>query len=784
MLRQPQPASATVTRTGSGLSPPTTQYQSSGSLLKRGSTISGSPDDFQNFAGNTGASGPTLLHTADDSFTDSYFEEVNDANRREMHDLRLQHLSQKANAPIKKTVNGTRAASLGASAVNAPQAVKMVKKYVPTPNGIKVIEVPEATIKKEMARSNSIRSGLNVSRAGSLTLRKSSQGSLNSRVPRSGSMGSVGGYTPSSRVSSLIKQAPPLLPAMTEQSGLEGSTDTQEKEFHDLQIQIEHEKKLAQELAKKKKEYEQYKVQRLQMQRDLEVLREELSSPIESKTDMYSGLQLNTNQADPVLTDSVADHNQQHLDDHYDNIKAATSASLEYTLNPTMDPKSMHIPDGHPGSTDETLQASSDNAHLYIHESPFASRDQLDEIRLIEQYDGSKEENVLEVPDITFDTSSYEDLDNENDHNLKPTFQESPEVIEEPISTQFSNDAVLSDGEHLGAPPHLIPENASTHSLTSGESYESPHRTKKPMKSAMKSSSSLNKAGKDPHYAKAKQTAAHEAYLSLTTAENTRLNSKLSANQLSPTMAMPASPSTTPKRMPLSLRKSQVISQQQQQQQMVKSLRPQSTEPGRYPTPNSAAGPRTLRKQTPHTYVQPMPPHPALMPNYKSPSKIRAAELYEKANLRPTSIQQPLERKSSFTKLPDKSSRPMSLPPGQQGQQIHIPPSLSRVSSQATVQHTAKPAARQPRTTLRTSHAGGPLPVLYGSRLNDSDGEDIPFKSGFSSRFHDSDDDLPARVLPQQEVQDVSFDSKTSKSTAGGKEKKKFGKLRKLFGKH
>ncbi|KAG7195093.1 uncharacterized protein KQ657_004209 [Scheffersomyces spartinae] len=810
------------------LSPPVTQYQSSGSLLKRGSTISGSSsDDFHNFAGNTGASGPILLdsNTVDDSFTDSYFEEVNDANRRDLHDLRLAHkpTTSTKTSQKKKAVGGSlragsiRTGSLGsASGINnntsnggdPPGTVKMVKKYVPTPSGIKVIEVPEATLKKEMARSNSIRSGLNVSRAGSLTLRKSSQGSLNgSRIPRSGSMGSIGAYTPSSRVSSLVKQAPTSLPPMTELSGLEGSTETQEKEYHDLQQQIDHEKKLAHELAKKKKEYEHFKALRLQMQKDLEVLREELTSSPEANNYQPN---LNPNSTDPVLTDPVINMKEDQYLDH--KTVPTTSTSLEYTLNPTMDPKSIHIiPDGSDhtgGGTDETLQATSNDAHLYIHESPFASRDQLDEIKVIEQFEDSKEENVLEVPDITFDNSYYEGHehdDDDDDEDLKPKFQDSPEVIEEPLSTQFSNDTLP---DHLGAPPQLVAEEnaSSAHSLTSAESYESPHRTKKPMKSAMKSSSSLNKGNKE--FTKAKQTAAHEAYLSLTTAENTRLNSKLSANQLSPTKGMVpgtaaaaaggGSPVTTPKRMPLSLRKSQVSAQQQQQQQMVKSLRPQASEHGHGPYPPPSG--RTLRKQSPHphpTYVQPMPPHPALMPNYKSSSKVRAAELYEKANLRPISVQQPLERKSSYSKLPEKQ-RPMSMAAQSSSHPHHHEAQpLSRVSSQATtVQRATKPPVRQHRTTLRSSSAqvGGPLPVQYGSRFNDSDGEDMPStsKPGFNSRFHDSDDDLPLSS-PQQdhhnnyhnhynEIQDVSFDSKTSKNT---KEKKKFGgKLRKLFGKH
>ena len=90
----------------------------------------------------------THVYDIDDSFNDSYLDEITEEtnqtylnNKARMNDLRLPKQNE----------------ATGNSNVIANTPVKY-KKYIPTPTGIKVIEVPELQFQKEVARSNSMRS--------------------------------------------------------------------------------------------------------------------------------------------------------------------------------------------------------------------------------------------------------------------------------------------------------------------------------------------------------------------------------------------------------------------------------------------------------------------------------------------------------------------------------------------------------------------------------------------------------------------------------------------------
>ena len=61
-------------------------------------------------------------------------------------------------APPKTIKNSYSRTSLSSKQQPQQQPVKMVKKYIPTPNGIKIVEVPESNLAQEISRNNSIRS--------------------------------------------------------------------------------------------------------------------------------------------------------------------------------------------------------------------------------------------------------------------------------------------------------------------------------------------------------------------------------------------------------------------------------------------------------------------------------------------------------------------------------------------------------------------------------------------------------------------------------------------------
>ena len=189
---------------------------------------------------------------------------------------------------------------------------------------------------------------------------------------------------------------------------------------------------------------------------------------------------------------------------------------------------------------------------------------------------------------------------------------------------------------------------------------------KKPIKSALKSASSFTAPTQQQQLQQpaAKGNAAQQAYLSLTTAENTFelqvVHSNLNNNPdfaltkagngsaisgggnafggAYPLFGNLASANKPTKRLSQqTLRKPPPQTQRWCQTTFNATHRKQSGMSNRSLRPNSA--------------VQPIPSHPALQPGYQSPSKLKAEALYAKAQARPHSEFKPsLAKKSSFSR--------------------------------------------------------------------------------------------------------------------------------------
>ncbi|EGV64744.1 hypothetical protein CANTEDRAFT_134056 [Yamadazyma tenuis ATCC 10573] len=326
------------------------------------------------------------------------------------------------------------------------------------------------------------------------------------------------------------------------------------------------------------------------------------------------------------------------------------------------------------------------------------------------------------------------------------------------------------------------------------------------MKSAMKNSSSFSV----PNNSRRKSNAAHEAYLSLTTAENTRLNSKMSLNDINPVYSQSHHyPTDTASATPLNKRMSTSLRKPPPQAQggpgsspgMVKSLRPQSMQidPSRQANENASPGARmshrSLRDRS-SVYVQPIAPHPALNPNYQSSSQVKAAELYAKANSRPHSTFN-APRKTSFSNehaSPGDSAMRTSL-----RDHLHQSPPPDYQQHQPRQTNQLKPPQFQGQ--------GEPITPTKprSSRFVDSDDEIShngvlsPESPGvFSTRYINSEQEKYSHTVPHSQPQIKTSrqpqimtlreppKSKVPDHGSGdkrGKEKKKVGgRLRKLFG--
>ncbi|EGW35723.1 uncharacterized protein SPAPADRAFT_48691 [Spathaspora passalidarum NRRL Y-27907] len=795
--------------TQSATAPPTKTY--GGSLFKRGSRASiGSmqssqsqqpqqpphtPHPFRRFSSgstvtNSSAYSPTKVHDIDDSFTDSYIDNITDEstrvylkNQQNLKDLKLEHKPAKGAAVPKKTSSTTTTANV---------TPKMVKKYIPTPNGIKIVEVPQETYDKEVARCNSMR-GSGFSRSSSLR----NVSKHVKPIPRSSSLSNVTTARKVAPKRSVSAITPPTnLESMTEVVDLEdklGKSDEmieQQRKLDLLQKQIDEEKKLAHELEIKKQEYESLKAKRVQEEQSLnKAIEKEISmdNVEESTTIIQHAEEEETNgevleHPEQETNGDVLDHSSVVENTEHALIIEKPELSAVDTLS-EHDEETQAVHQETPVPPPVVISESADSNN-------FPSLDPgVNELGIISQYGNFRSNELLAIAS----------------QDSKTKEEEAPPTIEMPAPENYLQDEQAphepNNDNHveprdLIAPPHH--DNAS--SKSSVYSNESPVR--KPIKSAMKNStSSLPSQGlaqvlaqpqtsAPPPAAKPKSIVkpnpAQQAYLSLTTAENTRMNSKLSHSDLNGASAYPQfhnQKSQVPPQKRLShqsLRNSQPQPTQLSQQSLRKSPPPpahqiRTLRPNSMPMEPQGMASRQFR-HTPvsnagHTIVQPIPPHPTTAPGYTSPSKARAQELYAKAQARPKSVFKPTAQEATKTQNKEKaiSNRNTRMT-------LRDP-----MAPSATQSHGSKPLDSSVDTTP-TSDSGNRR-RKFKSRFVDSDDEDGPVRHAgnfFSSRFNDSDDEhLQPPVTVLQDVRDVEV---APAAAAAAKEKKKFGKLRKLFG--
>lgn len=754
---------------------------------------------------------PRMEYSVDDSFTDSQIEEMGrdaDAhysNRAQLQDLKLSHLPPE---PV----------------------VKMVKKYVPTPNGIKVVEVPETSMKQAIARSNSMRLGLSLNRAGSMTSRTNSL----SRAPR----------TPSLTNQKRVTSKRSTLADSRIDEGSELDTSEQRRAAAELQRQIDEERQLAAKLEAQRKEYEHLKKLREQNEKnraELERLREEEESysrqtsrqtsprPEESiPTSIANSLdapQPVKPQA-PTLNALPDDAPQgQSTDDEDVPIEPVPFAVDEFEQKKIgKDPAK--LPATVSDNEDVTSTYSLDDSSV----THAVTADDVDEDDVIQNYavltapniKGQEDEfGIVEVPNESNSPTLAQQVKSRLNSNSNGTSANGKDSLVLPGSSSASvsesttpkfdpkpeiiNDEVQP--EYLAQP--AVPAGLAS-SIKSGSSNDS-----RPIKSAMKNSRSTYGLNNNSN---ANVSPAQQAYLSLTTAENTRLNSKLSSGQLIDSDSLsaqnshpgpPRSPVNPQKFAAATLRKSQNPQPQQQQQGGLadRSLRPRTTsDASNRQSIGGGMSSRTFKTNQP----QGLPPHPYNGPNYQSPAKAKAAELFAKANNRPASTAHPLKRESSFNKGSEgtkpESSTPHQPPQrngkhrftlrpegghqqaAQQGELTSAAATTAHTNIQQQAQQQAQQIVQQQQQQQHKDQRGGGGFKGFRSRLADSDDEDNvrPPSSdgGFRSRFRDLEDHSHGGSQAQQATFTTLREQKAEPVPEEKKPKKKKKFLKKLFGRN
>ncbi|KAI5965946.1 uncharacterized protein KGF55_001310 [Candida pseudojiufengensis] len=810
-------SNVSIPRSQSFQQPIISSTNNNGSLLKRGSRSNIQQQQFQqqprrlsngSFSSSTSNNSPmtndsynrTIIHDIDDSFNDSYLDEITEEsnqiylnNKKNLQDLKLPSHQNEIQKPV-----------------------KMVKKYVPSPTGIKIIEVPESSFEKEIARHNSMRS--------------------NSLMSRSNSMRNVSHKKPASRSSSLtnkqLKSAPqkrsvssPLkMQSMNENVDLEEKLGkTQEKQAQEaklkaLEKEIEREKQLAKDLESKRLEYEKLKRERLENEKkmleyeagNVEINRE--SSIYEEEEEEEKGKEeVPITQPNGVINEfEKFKENRDELSQANEKIDGhAIEDNTEDSVRISVPVLSIEKPQLTKLNSDFTnSEAFESNLDL----TDFKSLDpghSTSELGIINQYSELKgsdleedtDDEIVDVPEVVDETIESEAVPE----------TEVPKIVEESESEQpGTNNQTSTESSDTLLPPVVAPATgaSSKSSVYSGDS------NKKPIKSAMKSSSSFSQL---PSSNNAKSNAAHQAYLSLTTAENTRLNSKLSNSQLSGGSqtnlnnlsandlysggsggAYPQFGASQLQKQPMKRLSQQTLRanpqqpqiQQQQQQQSQDyrlSMRPkqqqQQQQPQqqhrlslRAPPPQQQQQPKGMsnRSLRPTSQVQPIAAHPALQPGYVSPSKIKAQELYTKAQSRPY---------SDF-KAP---ARNPNRPVGNSQPRTTLRDSTAPTEAQNNGSNNPYDQTGNVHANTASGNGNG-----FKSRFADSD-DDLPMKKTFNSKFNDSDEDLPKTQtqnynftqqqsqLQQQPLQQFS-QQQQQHGLGQTKEKKKFGgKLKKLF---
>lgn len=802
-LRKSDPATYGPQQTQPVLSPPT---QRSGSLLKRSPSLQNSsfratstPRDSRQ-----GSRSGSLLrsqqhhnqhvYNIDDSFTNSTFEEIGhetDAvynNRQQLNDLQLRHTPSQ------------------------PPPVKMVKKYIPTPNGVQVVEVPESSMEKAIARSNSMRTGLSIgnynkgsrpgSRAGLLT------GSRTNSLSR-------GPQRPASRSSSLnARSARPRpqhdtaasLASFRIDENVELEKDDSGHMNHDILRELERERQLALDLEAKRKEYEQLKELRLQNEKKMAELRrleEELSShestlsptpPAATAASHEEPVPVSEgalSQSSPAKSEETSDEEvpvqpvpfavdefeKRKLSAGEDELAAAqhkfTGSNLDLNSETTANPSYDDVSISRAVTANDVL-----NTYAALGEPDVAEAKKDNDFGIVEVPDDEDEKtpNLAQQLKPKFD---HEDVTLDG-----PKFDPVPEIIKDDINP----------------PETLTPPAGTNASIRSGSSTDS-----RPIKSAMKNSKSnytLNSNSNTNH------NPAQQAYLSLTTAENTRLNSKLSSGQLvdqngqllftEVKQGPPKSPNNQLKLAAATLRKQPSLGQPPSLAD--RSLRPRthSDASSRHNESMSNRSFQQHKQQPQHFQPQPIPQHPLSQANYQSPGKAKAAELYAKANNKPLSTGGVFRRSSYSKAAPEPrpedqqgaapkhrfSLRPQS-PPAPNGPTKGGFNSANAVGSSRTlrngglhIQPGSQAQASQPKAS---GGFGG-----FRSRFADSDDEDGPSGGfgGFKSRFNNSDDNVAAAPAASLHAPAGTplFLREQPKQAEEKPKKKKF--LRKLFGRN
>ncbi|EMG45846.1 hypothetical protein G210_3926 [Candida maltosa Xu316] len=901
-------ATSSLTSSSAGIAPPSRRFSTSSqgsSNSSRNNSPLTSSDSFQH-------PHHTHVYDIDDSFNDSYLDEITEEstqtylnNKANLNDLRL---PKQKRITTNSAPPSNPAAAAAAAAKTSSGPVKMVKKYVPSPTGIKVIEVPESEFQKEVARSNSMRSNSLMSRSGSL---RNTSLTKKNNIPRSSSLTGlskrtkpVGGATKSAAAAAATSHRSVSSPlrSMHEEVALEeslGKSDElheQELKVKALEKEIEEEKKLAAQIELKRKEYEQLKKTRLENEqklRDLEhnindsnvsestvihnsILEtpeevEEQQQHIEERTVPESVPKINEEEEDeedvPIQNLSIAvdELEKKHIDEAKEEPQLDSEAATDSvrvavpTVHVEQDEKiekpvlsgfdedntlDGNVPDTiSPGKS--AYESVSEDEREFKSLDPNMSA----ELGVIDQYQNLGSTELLQndvISSVSFEEPGTAEEDEDDDdeeygksnlaETLRPKFEESPEIIE-PIVTDESDvtgeqkkvdDTSYPESNDTLLPPGVSNDNSSKSSIYSGDSQ------KKPIKSAMKSSSSFSVPTQTPpssssanttnnNNGAAKSSAAHQAYLSLTTAENTRLNSKLSNPSFGthPDYALPANSgsgaypqfaSRPPQggNVPTKRLSQQTLRKPPQQQQQNGrggfaggfSNRPQSMQ--HYEKIQGMSN-RSLR---PNSVVQPISPHPALQPGYQSPSKLKAQALYAKAQARPFSEFKPqLNKASSFSKDVQQQHQQQQQSQ-QQPQNLKIQPPTANVLVNDGVPPRSPNRSEPKRTTLRSPSApsapqnNGAKPVHpqaqhknnftsqvpanvpqqqqqaqsrpFQSRFNDSDDE-VP-RRNFTSRFNDSDEDVSS--VPAVAITSL----RREQEAASPKKEKKFKKLRKLFG--
>lgn len=681
-------------------------------------------------------------------------------------------------------------------------APKMVKKYIPTPNGIKVIEVPQSNMDKEIARNNSMRSGTNIPRSPSM-------GSMKRRLSL---------QKPGLRQSSLLKVSPKL-PQMNEDTVAE--TEENDQRLRELQAKIDREKEIQRKIELKQLEYEELRAKRVAEEREEDEFSKVKESKEESNyandysndysnnfnntfnySDSNNGLGIKEptpgSEDDPskyVEKPNLADINTVDADDSR-LLTPGSSIHSEESSEPGIDASNVVV--------DELETLHIDPSMIKVDEKEMGRKEKDEEnIEKDEKDERNNERN--EKDDITIngdDDFGIEEgeFDADDTPNLKsgPTFDVTPSIINgngvdfdnENDNFKDSDNFKDTKNDNLKAPEPFY---------TTSSMESDPESPLKPRKSAMKNSSSFYSP---KNGASQPSTAARDAYVSLTTAENTKLNSKVSASQLNDSQygshQYPSSTSIN-KRMSQTLRKPP----SQSNGLANKTLRPHSMQPESrgFIDPNGQPGNRMSGRQLRDRGSMNIP-----IQN-QNQTKNKAAELYAKANSRPYSTFTP--RRSSFSKEDDggggggvEGGRPQERPhrttlrdmiqetERSQGQERSQNGQQSQ-NQQSQIQQSQ--SHLQPHHTLDPNLQKPPHTPTKPSRFNDSDDEIFSPDSAFSSRVNDTIESKPQQPQqpppqyqqpPSNQPEMLTLRDIKQPKQKEGKEKKKFSKLRKLFGKN